>query len=199
MMCPYCKKENKNTNIRCEFCGTQLINDVIINQNNTITYNENKNVQIPTKKIGCIVIIIFLLMSLPSLFLGTLSFGLDAYLYIKERIQSVGYEETIGNLINYDDCEFYDDNSELCNAVYEYKIGEVTYSISPNLLSSRSGFSKTMTVHYNPDNPKEAVIYIQQGISLFGIVFIICSLIPIITIIIVFKKISKNKSFKTYN
>lgn len=32
MICPNCKKENKNTNIRCEFCSTQLIDVNEFNQ-----------------------------------------------------------------------------------------------------------------------------------------------------------------------
>ena len=42
MMCPNCGKENKNTNVKCEFCSTQLID---INE-----YNSPNKVELSPKK-----------------------------------------------------------------------------------------------------------------------------------------------------
>ena len=36
--CPNCGRENKNTNIKCEFCSTQLINENKFNNGDTFSY-----------------------------------------------------------------------------------------------------------------------------------------------------------------
>ena len=56
--CPNCGKENKNTNIKCEFCSTQLIDVNEINQHSDFSFNgnnvETKEINVSTKKVGCL-------------------------------------------------------------------------------------------------------------------------------------------------
>ncbi|MBQ7141056.1 MAG: DUF3592 domain-containing protein [Bacilli bacterium] len=198
MICPYCKKENKNTNIRCEFCGTQFNNYTTVNSNDTIELTNINNRKIPT--IGCNFPLIMLILFGPFILFALFFIGMGIYSYIEEHSKTIGYEKTIGTLVDYKDCELYDDNSELCNAVYEYEIDGIKYKVSPNLLSNRNGFEKTMTVHYNSDNPKESIIYAGwESLTFSGLIFLVIAIGTIISIIIILRRLSKNKKLQTYN
>lgn len=176
-MCPNCGKENKTTNIKCEFCGQNFIEKEIIDSTNSLnvsvltsTNGSNKN---SLKKAGCVSNIILFMSFGPFILAGILFTGVGLYSYISERSQTKNYDNTIATLKDYINCE-YDDGDELCEAVYEYQVNGITYTISPNQLSNPGGFKTTDTVYYNPNNPKEAIIYANWGtLTIIGIIITI--------------------------
>lgn len=178
MVCKNCGKENKNTNIRCEFCNTELIDtNNYFNQEN-IAYGTNtilkpQEVEISTKKIGCFSVIFGLLLNGIWILFALVFIGFGLYSYISEHNQTKNYDETVATLVNYKNCR-NDDGTEICNAVYEYEVNGIIYTTSPNVLSNRGGFETTETVYYNPNNPSESIIYASSvNIILIVIGFII--------------------------
>lgn len=204
MICPNCQKENRNTNIRCEYCSFQLIDldkykhdDIIVvdtNENNELT-----EVKVSSKKIGCISNIILIIFVGPWLFIGIILFGVGIFANVNERIQSKGYDKTVANFNDYVNCN-YEGNVELCEAVYEYKVNGVIYSVSPKKITNRENFNETDTVYYNPNNPSESLIYVGfNSIIVTGLIII--GVITIIFIIkgIILKKITKGQKEITVN
>ena len=195
--CPNCGKENKNTNIRCEFCSTQLINTNEYDQYSNLVLNgnnlESKEINVSTKKVGCLTNILMLIFAGPWLLVGIVFFGVGLFSSISEYNQTKGYEKTIGILKDYGECT-YDDGNELCEAIYEYQVNGVIYTVSPNLLSNSDGFDESDTVYYNPNNPSESLMYSSwSNLTIVGLIFII-----VVSVILVFinrkiKKISKGK------
>lgn len=148
--CPNCGNENKNTNIKCEFCGTEINH---IEQNNNFYYKDYPQINLGSKKIKFIINAILIFLLIPWFLIGLIFIGVSTYSHISASNESKNYLETEGKLVSYDDC-----GSELCSAVYEYSVNGVIYKGSPNLLSNRSGFKNTVIVKYNPDKPNEYVI-----------------------------------------
>ncbi len=178
MICRNCGKENKNTNIRCEFCNTELIDtNNYFNQEN-IVYGSNtilkpQEVEISTKKIGCFSVIFGLLLNGIWILVASAFIVFGLYSYISEHNQTKNYDETVATLVSYKNCR-NDDGIEICNAVYEYEVNGITYTTSPNLLSNRGGFKTIETVYYNPNIPSESIIYTSSvNIILIVIGFII--------------------------
>lgn len=195
MICPNCRKENKNTNIRCEFCSTQLIDINEFNQQGALIENgnivETKEIKVSTKKIGCLSNILILIFLSPWLLVGILFLGFSIFSSVSERNQTKGYDKTTAILKDYTNCH-YDDGSELCEAIYEYQVNGITYSVSTNSLSNRGGFDDSDTVYYNPNNPSESVIY--AGWSTLTIVGAI--IVSVVIVIFVFKTIFMKKILK---
>lgn len=189
--CPNCGKENKSTNIKCEFCITQLIDENEFNQHSNFTveaFGENKGINVSPKKVhGCLSSIFSLIFAGPWLLAGIMFFVFGLFSGISEYNQAKGYEKTTGILKDYVNCN-YEDGSEECEAVYEYQVNGVAYTVSPNLLSNRGFFKENATVYYNPNNPRESIIY-----SIWNI-FIIVGLIIIIVVSLIL--ISKKKMMK---
>ena len=65
MKCPKCSNDNKNSNIRCKFCGEQLISNEEINLFNENEFQKNNNplsdarMEVGISFIGGIIAIIF--------------------------------------------------------------------------------------------------------------------------------------------
>lgn len=116
------------------------------------------------------------------------------YSNTKDNNKSKNYLETKGYLKSFEDCSYDKDHEELCHAIYEYKVNDVTYNGSPNLLSSRSGFKQTITVKYNPDNPNEYVMDSGwSGLYIFGIIAFIGALVVFIVIKTIIRKAINSK------
>lgn len=206
MMCPNCQKENKNTNIRCEFCSTQLIDVNEFNQQGIITSNgtvvETKEINVSTKKVGCLSNILILILILifvgPWLLVGIVFFGVGLFSTISEHNQTKGYEKTTGILKDYTNCR-YEDGSELCEAIYEYQVNGITYSVSPSTLSNRGGFEENETVYYNPNNPSESIMYARwSSITIIGFIIVIVVIVIFAFKNTFIKRISKGQD-KIYN
>ena len=135
MVCRNCGKENKNTNIRCEFCNTQFIDDNYFNQENIMSDTSNvlstKNIEVSTKKIGCFSVILSLLLNGMWILFALAFIVFGFYSYISEHNQTKNYNKTFATLVSYKNCR-NDDGTEICNAVYEYEVNGVTYTTSPN-------------------------------------------------------------------
>ena len=160
--CPNCGKENKNTNIKCEFCSTQLIDENNFNKHSNFLVNDNdgetKEINVSPKTVGCLGKILSLMFIGPWLLFGVVFIGVGLFSSISEYNQSKGYEKTTGILKDYGDCT-YDDGDELCEAIYEYQVNGDTYKVSPNALRERDGFADRDAVYYNPNNPSESIMY----------------------------------------
>lgn len=157
--CPNCGQNNKTTNIKCEFCDCELIpceeNSMAANFSTT---NHVAAAKISPKKIGCITNI-GLFFSLGMFILaGILFTGIGLYSYISEHNKTKNFDSTTATLKDFPFCR-YDDDTEICEALYEYQVNGVTYTVSPDLQSNPSSFKTTETVYYNPNNPSDAIIY----------------------------------------
>ena len=114
VQCPNCGKENKNTNIRCEFCNKELNNinsDPIYNeqQKNIMQNNARKLIT----RIPLIVLSPFILGLLFII-------GLKIYINMSDANKTKNYLKTEGKLIDYKNC-YYDKGSELCTAEYDHE------------------------------------------------------------------------------
>lgn len=195
--CPNCGKENKNTNIKCEFCSTQLIDVNEFNQEDQFTLNGNivktNEINVSTKKVGCLSNILIIIFIGPWLLAGIAFFGVGLFSSISEHNETKGYEKTTAILKDYTNCT-YDGGSELCEAIYEYQVNGVTYTVSPSKLSNSGGFEERDTVYYNPNNPSESIMYTSWSyLTIVGFIIIIVVSAILISINKVIKKISKGK------
>ena len=82
MICPNCNKENKNTNIKCQNCGFQLIED-----NNS----NSENIKIIELPPGCLVNMLMFFMFIPIIMagLGFTCLGVYQYFSGNNQIDSV--------------------------------------------------------------------------------------------------------------
>ena len=187
--CPNCGKENKNTNIKCEFCLSQLIDKKEFSDNVV----ETKEINVSTKKVGCISSILSLIFVGPWLLFGIVFLGVGLFSSISEYNQAKGYEKTTGILKGYSDCT-YNDGDELCEAIYEYQVNGVVYTVSPSLLSDPDGFAKSDIVYYNPTNPSESIMYANWSIlTIVGFIIVLVVIIILILANNKKKKILKDK------
>ena len=82
MRCRNCGSENRNTNIRCDFCGADLISEYSnVDQNFKKIFLGNKT----TKRIYNIVLVLLLI---PWLFIGLTFIGVSAYSKVSDFIKS---------------------------------------------------------------------------------------------------------------
>lgn len=148
MRCKNCGSENRSTNIRCDFCGADLISEY---------NNDDQNFQkifLGNKTAKRIYNIVLVLLLIPWLFIGLAFIGVSTYSKVSDFIKSKNYITTNATLVGYSDCERRDEE-ELCSAIYEYEVDGITYKASSSLISNKSNFSQIDKVKYNPENPKE--------------------------------------------
>lgn len=187
-------QEKKNTNIRCESCGTELNhieqNDNFLNKD--YSHTNVKTIDLGSKKAKHITSAILIFIFAPRFLIGLVFIGVSSYSNISDNNKSKNYLETEGKLVSYENCQYNDDGDELCNAVYIYTVNGVTYKSSPNLLSNRSGFKQTATVKYNPNNPSEYVMNSGwNGLLIVGIIMVTVVLVIFISIKISIKNYQK--------
>ena len=182
--CPTCGHENKNTNIQCESCGAELIS---INNSRF----KLENIDLNSKKTKRTINLVLLIMFIPCFIIGFV-FIFSWSLINKPNIDGFNnYLKANGKFLELDNCK-YVDNDEMCNAVYEYTVNDVTYKGSPNYYSNRLGFKQDVIVYYNPNNPSEYFIGDTDlnGFKNIGIIIIVLSLIIFIIIKVMLKKLT---------
>ncbi len=188
MKCPNCGNENKNTNIRCEFCGAEL-NSIEPNDSFHNSHTLQIKLDLESKKVRYIINAIFIFLFVPWFLIGVAFIGVSTYSNISDYRNARNYLETEGKLISYENCEYDRDRDELCNAVYEYVVDGVTYTGSPKRLSTRTGFKETLTVKYNPNDPSEYVMDSGwNGLFITGII-----IVAVVLILFIGSKISLKK------
>lgn len=192
--CPNCGKENKNTNIRCESCGTELNhmeqNDNFLNKDYSQT--NVKTIDLGSKKAKHITSAILIWILIPEFLIGLAFIGVSLYSNITDNNKSKNYLETEGKLVSYENCQYDEDGEELCSAIYEYTVNGATYKASPNRISNHSDFKQTATVKYNPNKPSEYVMNSGwNGLLIAGIIMVIVVLVIFISVKTFIKKLSK--------
>lgn len=188
--CPNCGYENRNTNIRCESCGKELNNANYTSVNQKLPQLDEKTIDAAKKRANLIsnIILIFIL-GLPFL-VGIVFIGVSLYFNITENYNSKNYLKTEGKLVDFDNCQYNNEN-ETCNAIYEYVVNGITYTGSSNVSSNRSDFKQTITVKYNPNDSSEYVINSDFNYLLItGIIIIAVDLLIFVSV-----KKSINKVF----
>ena len=194
--CPNCERENKNTNIKCEFCSTQLIDKNKYNQHSNFLVNANdaetKEINVSSKTVGCLGKILSLMFIGPWMLFGIVFLGVGLFSSISEHNQTKGYEKTTGILTN----------CIVDKAIYEYQVNGDTYIASPNMSSNCDGFKERDIVYYNPNNPSESIMYANWSILIIiGLILVIVPIIILIYINNQKKKILKgeeNITMKVY-
>lgn len=198
MICPNCQKENKNTNIRCEGCGTELINvqehlnkiQPVYTLNPTAPLTKEQKIK-TTKTTGCIIKIILFFFISPFLFTGLALTIVGAILTIDERSKIENYVQTEATLVEYINC-YISDGSEFCEGLYEYEVDGTRYTASPSKEGSRNTYSETETVYYNANNPSENLIPAGwTTLLIVGIIMVVASSSSIIIVTILNKKAIK--------
>ena len=86
MICPNCKNENKNTNIRCEYCSYELNPESELSEVEYVS----KEIQVSTKKVGFLSNIIFIIFLGPFLLAGIVLL----YIGLSNNLKTKGYEHT---------------------------------------------------------------------------------------------------------
>ena len=190
MKCPNCGSYNKNTNIRCDFCGNEL---------NSVNYDNFLNsdyLNIPTfkisgKKVGCFGNAILIFVLVPWFLVGLVFVLMSGSSIMSNNTKSKGMQETQGTLVDYSDCQ-YEGNVLMCNGVYEYVVDGVSYKGSPSIRGSKSALKETIIVKYNSNNPSEYVMDFGWGIFfVVGVIMMIFSLVLFISIRLIIKKHQK--------
>ena len=181
--CPNCGQENQNSNLRCIHCNAKLNSTESSGNFLNVDYSKEtaKNIYSNTKKVSHIATAILIIILIPWFLIGIAFFEISLYSIVNDNINSKGYLQTEGKLVDYVDCQ-YDEGKELCKGLYEYTVDDVTYNGSPNSLSNRSGFKNITTVKYNPNNPNEYVM--DSGwntLLIVGIIIIAVALIIFIS------------------
>lgn len=185
--CPNCKKENKNTNIRCEFCNTKL------------DHNKQKDSLIKKKKQKNTTNIILIIIFAPWFILGLIFTGTGIFSNTLIDNQSKNYLETEGFLEEYNNCQENDKGRELCNAIYKYIVNDNAYKGSPNTKKNRTDFERIIKIKYNPDNPNEYIISANKnGATIAGIIILIVTSILLISVKQVIKLVSRMSQIKEY-
>lgn len=173
--CPNCGKENKNTNIKCEFCSTQLIDENKFNQYDNFVINsdgiETKVINVSPKTVGCLGKILSLMFVGPWILAGIVFLGVGLFSSISERNYTKEFEQTTGILTN----------CVVDEAIYEYQVNGDTYIASPSRSSNCDGFKERDIVYYNPNNPSESIMYANWSILI--IIGLILVIVPVIILI----------------
>lgn len=154
MICNNCGKENKNTNIRCYYCGEQLINPETFQKeqfNNQVILDEEQ-----TKTFSWTIRIVLIIVLGPIFLFGLVLFSISLFSGISEELKIIRYDKMSAKLKDVN-CEYTVD-TEWCEAVYEYEVDGKTYTVSPNTLKDAEGFKKKEFVYYNPNEPQESII-----------------------------------------
>ena len=187
MVCPNCKKENKNTNIRCEFCNTELVNldDTSNPKREEITLQQK------------LCMLCFFVISGAMIVYGLFAISSSVYTIILENKIKNEYNETYASLIEYTDCQVDEDNNEVCNAIYKYEVNNNTYTVSLDLEVVRDVYQNSEIVYYNPNNPSESVIYAGMERNLARMIGIILGIVMIcVAIFIILFTVSVYKTLK---
>lgn len=147
LLCPNCGKKNKSTNIKCEFCSSELNKEEKESESNKITLEQKICMVCGLVAFGAIVIYgIYIICS-------------SVYFLTTEKKIKKEYSQKYATLMEYTDCQFNEDKQEVCNAIYKYDVNDKTYTVSLESEVARDAYQKSEIVYYNPSNPSDSVIY----------------------------------------
>ncbi|MBQ8914039.1 MAG: DUF3592 domain-containing protein [Lachnospiraceae bacterium] len=165
MKCPSCGSENKNTNIKCEVCGSVLHpeeedlskfesgeNPKYIERQNLVNGLDYINKR--KKGIGCLSNVIISIILIPWILAGLAFIGVSLYSIISNIKVSKNYDETDAKLVDYV-IKRDGEGKEYYKAIYEFEVDGVTYTASPDKEGSKNSYKKTAKVKYNPEYPNE--------------------------------------------
>ena len=169
MVCKNCGKENKNTNIRCEFCNIELLNldDTSNPKKEEITLQQK------------LCMLCTFVISGAMIIYGLFAICSSVYSFISENKIKNEYSKTYATLVKYKDCQYNEDNIEVCNAIYKYEVNNNAYTVSLDLEVIRDVYENNEIVYYNPNNPNDSVIYAGMEKDLARIVGIILGIVMI--------------------
>lgn len=187
MKCINCGKDNKNTNIRCEFCDVDL-ERVEVNKEEDVTLSQ-KIITIVSLVVVSIVIVYGLILVGNAIYLG------GSWAITKNR-----YEYTTGLLEEVTDCRLDEDNESICSAIYSYKVGENEYKVLFDGGYSLDDYNNVGSIYYDENNPEESVVYDKENLLLtfvftliYGIMFIGVGGFILLFIISIYKTIKGGK------
>ena len=165
MKCPSCGSENKNTNIKCEVCGTLLhpeeedrslfdsnINTTYVDRQKIVNGLEYINKR--KKGIGCLSNVIIAVILIPWILAGLAFIGVSLYSIISNIKVSKNYDETEATLVDYV-IKSSGEGKDYYKAIYEFEVDGVKYTASPDKEGSKNSYKKTAKVKYNPEYPNE--------------------------------------------
>lgn len=178
MICKNCGKENKDTNIKCEICNYELQNLEDILKPKKVKITLEQKICMLFFRIICIIMIAYGLFAISS----------SIYSIILENKIKKEYNQTNATLVEYTNCQFDEENIEICSAIYKYEVNDNTYTMLLDLDAVRDVYPDTEIVYYNPNNHRETAMYfgIERYVyRIFGIVSGIV-IIPIAVFIILF-------------
>lgn len=197
MFCPNCGRKNIDTNTECEYCYTRLRNTTSFSEEEKTNINILNSGEIKVSKNagGCITNVLMFFMVGPWLLVGLVFLVVGIFCSLSEHNETKDYEKTVATLNGYTNCTYDEAGDELCNAIYEYRVNGIKYTVSPSLLSNR--FKQTDTVYYNPNNPSVSVMYAGwNNLIITGSIFIIVIVVIFILKTIVMKKIKRKNDNK---
>lgn len=187
LICKNCGKENKSTNIKCEFCNSELVSldDTSNSKKEKITLQQK------------LCMLCFFVISGAMIVYGLFAICSSVYSFILENKIKSEYNQTYATLVEYTDCQFDEDNNEICNAIYKYEVNNNTYTVSLDLGVVRDVYQNSEIVYYNPNNPSESVIYAGMERDLARIFGIISGIVMIcVAIFIILFTVSVYKTLK---
>ena len=153
VVCNNCGNNSESGSKVCHVCGAPL--DFSGGENKSFGETQigatAASVATGVVKGGIITILVSSLM--PLIFFGLVFFIIGLYSNVSTKLESKGYVETTGQLVEYADC-YYEDNTELCSAVYKYEVNGIEYTGKGNLFQEPSKFKTTTTIKYDPSNPE---------------------------------------------
>lgn len=79
------------------------------------------------------------------------------------------YDAVEGVLVRYKDCK-NDEESSICNALYEYQVNGDIYTVSLDLEKETDSYPKKETVYYNPNKPNISIICSNTATSIMLII-----------------------------
>lgn len=172
MICKKCGKENKYSNIKCDFCGTMLIDeneDSFVNNSEKVIERvsdiQNKVISTSIRiknVIVCIVGISMILIGTPSIIFGT-------NIMIAKNNGSL--KSTTANFKEYHNCQQDGNDDESCIGTYEYQVNGKTYTFEEN--NDHDDFVQTQTIYYYVDDPGSTVQGDNNLTVITGIIFVL--------------------------
>lgn len=188
IICKNCGKENKSTNIKCEFCNSELVGlDDTSNSKKKETTLEQKFCYL------CFMVVSILMIACGLFFIGS-----NVYSIILENKTKKEYIQTNATLVD-KDCKYNEDKVRICKATYEYEVKGDIYTVVLDLEVVEEVYKNSEVVYYNPNNPSESVIFSDIDdmngiiIIIFGIVLIGVAIFIMLFTTAIYKMIKEPK------
>lgn len=169
-----------------------------------IMYNNFEENKMSKKiNIGCLIALPFLGMVGIFPMVGLIITIIGISMTLKTNEMAKNYLETVGYYKDYIYSYKDEDGTPLYNLEYEYTVNGDQYRVQTNYVTSNiPNYGQEKKVKYNPENPNEAIIDgfgVPSIMIITGSGFILLSCIWIIPIIIMNRKMRKNRKSKNEN